>query len=582
MTREVVKKSRSPQPDLQKGGGASAVVRALIRDGQRLVLKDFSRSPSWFRRTIGALLARHESAAYRRLDGLHWVPRFLGRQPPDGVLMGFVEIEQWAQAGPRLSSNFFEELQRCLRMVRSRGVLHLDVARNVRVGPGEKPILFDFASSLVIPKCLWFLKPALCKLRSPYDERVVIKLKARHAPHLLRPGDERKLERDLAGEVWIKPVERLLRGGVSLFQEAMSSGFRLLVTRFVYSGLIEIVTWFVLVPWHLLLILLSRFSWEELNQRLGRATPTHTSAPRIHLHAVSVGETAVAENVLREMLPDERVEVVLTAGNRPGLKVARALRQRRPEVVDVALLPWDRQGATRSWLKRLRPDVVAIVETEIWPNLFLLCAEMDIPLLMINARLYAEDVPRYRMMRPFFGHVLGATTWIAVTDENEWKRFLQIGAPRERLLLAGNAKYDQLRDLRGSGMRKDLSLPKESFVICAASTHHPEEKLLLLLFSELLRDAGGKDYQARPLPRQDAGPAWGRVSSSNGASTTGNNTDLRLILAPRDVRRSGPVARQAERLASISTAVQMTPFRFEPPARILDRRDLRLLCFHLR
>ena len=35
-------------------------------------------------------------------------------------------------------------------------------------------------------------------------------------------------------------------------------------------------------------------------------------------------------------------------------------------------------------------------------------------------------------------------------------------------------------------------------------------------------------------------------------------------------------------LASISTVVQMTPFRFEPPARILDRRDLRLLCFHLR
>jgi 3-deoxy-D-manno-octulosonic-acid transferase len=220
----------------------------------------------------------------------------------------------------------------------------------------------------------------------------------------------------------------------------------------------------------------------ELRERLGDAPVPSAARPRIVLHAVSAGEMSAAGAIveaLERVLPSAAVH--LTAGNRDARAAGERLRGSRRSISSVSFLPWDRRRAIGKWLAVLDPDAVAVVETEIWPNLFRACAGLGIPLVVVNGRIPDRDFPRYRLARPFFRRVLSGVRAIAAQSDLDARRFLRIGAPPERVRNAGNVKFDAA-GIGGSGSGR--AAPRGPIIV-AGSTHPPEERLLLSAFARL-------------------------------------------------------------------------------------------------
>jgi 3-deoxy-D-manno-octulosonic-acid transferase len=283
---------------------------------------------------------------------------------------------------------------------------------------------------------------------------------------------------------------------------ALPLGFRALF--FLYSLSIEMVAWLALVPAELTRALRARAGLAELTARLGRERPVMTGAGAVLIHAVSVGEMHAAAPLVAALAAKSR-RVVLSTGTSAGLDAARRLASAHPAVDAVTYLPWDRL-AVRGWLARTAPSAVVVMETELWPNFFRACADQRVPLFIANGRIRPGDVGKYRMARPIFRRVLAWATWIGVQSETERDRFIAIGAPAERVEVAGNLKFDAA--LSACDMPPLASGPGDRPVVVAGSTHDPEERWLLAC-ARVLADEG------RPI---------------------------RLVLAPRDVSRSDQVA----------------------------------------
>ncbi len=278
-----------------------------------------------------------------------------------------------------------------------------------------------------------------------------------------------------------------------------------------YSAAMSVATWLVLVPWTLGRMLFRAASPGELTQRLGRArSGLAKTGPRILIHAVSVGEMVAADvlvGALARLMPG--IQVILTSGNRFGLETGRRLQLKHPQVGEVWLLPWDRRRSLRRWLYDLSPDFVAVVETELWPNLFLSCGELGIPLCLVNGRIYPRDVVAYRIARTFFKPALDSVSRFWVQSAAEGERFCHIGADSQKISVVANLKFDAALEPAAA---LDLSLTRQP-VIVAGSTHVPEEEWILEATSILRRDFPG----------------------------------LLLVIAPRHPRRTSSICSQVSR-----------------------------------
>ncbi len=313
---------------------------------------------------------------------------------------------------------------------------------------------------------------------------------------------------------------------------------------FFYSLSIEVIVWFVLVPALWVRALVTCAEAPQLRQRLA-LVPRRDAAklPRtgpVLVHAVSVGEMHAAAPLVAALAAKAH-RVLLTTGTAAGLEAARRLSHEQSAVEGVAYLPWDR-SAVRSWLSRIAPSAVVVMETEIWPNLFRACGDLQVPLFIANGRIRPADVRKYRRARSFFARVLESATWIGVQSAAERDRFLAIGAPADRLDVAGNLKFDA-----ALAACAEPSMPTSAAgrpLVVAGSTHDPEERWLLEC--------------ARLLD--------------------GDGHPVRLVLAPRNVARARRVARLA-RSHRLRVRLWSEPSSVDWDVMVLDRYATLRACY---
>jgi 3-deoxy-D-manno-octulosonic-acid transferase len=196
------------------------------------------------------------------------------------------------------------------------------------------------------------------------------------------------------------------------------------------------------------------------------------------VHAVSVGEVQAAAplvNALRARYPD--VPLVLTTGTATGRARARALFKD----VDVRYVPIDLPGAVRRFFARVQPRLAVILETEIWPNLYHRCGQLEVPLVMASARISPRSVNSYRRLVGLFRQALSHGIFIAAQSEQDAERFRSIGASPGRTHVVGNIKFDfrlpQNIESQGATLRRLLGVDRPVWI--AGSTHAREEEMLL-------------------------------------------------------------------------------------------------------
>ena len=159
------------------------------------------------------------------------------------------------------------------------------------------------------------------------------------------------------------------------------------------------------------------------------------------MHAISVGEVAACASLvdrLREACPFAAVHV--SVGTLAGREVAGKLLRGRVQGVFYA--PLDYCFCIRRVLRLLRPSVVAVLETEIWPNLWREARRSGAKLILLNGRISDRAFPKYRRFRWFFQPVLSLPDRILVQSEIYRQRFLALGTPHGSMEVAGNLKYD--------------------------------------------------------------------------------------------------------------------------------------------
>jgi 3-deoxy-D-manno-octulosonic-acid transferase len=228
-----------------------------------------------------------------------------------------------------------------------------------------------------------------------------------------------------------------------------------------------------------------RHRWQE---RFGAlpAPLAGAGGPTLWLHAVSVGEVLSAAPLvaaMRRVHPDWRIVVSTTT--RTGRDMAEA---RLGGVAGVFYFPLDFAWIVRRVLRHLRPSLVVIVETEIWPNLVRLCRASGIGVLLVNARISDRSYPRYRRVRKLLGGVLAQFDRLCAQSEDTAHRLRALGAPVDRVLVTGSLKFDVPADAPRSVA--DVALRLEGLpVLLAASTLKGEDEILLQTLERLRETA---------------------------------------------------------------------------------------------
>lgn len=206
----------------------------------------------------------------------------------------------------------------------------------------------------------------------------------------------------------------------------------------------------------------------------------HTPPPgAIWIHAVSVGETIAAFPLVRALQRryPQRPLIFTTTTPTGSERVTRELGAG----VLHGYLPYDLPGAVARFLARTRPALAVILETELWPNMYAACSARGIPLIVANARLSARSAAGYRRVARLARATLEQAALIAAQGEADAERFIALGAPRARVRVTGNLKFDLAvaPDLeeRGQALRDGWGGRRPVWI--AASTHEGEEALVL-------------------------------------------------------------------------------------------------------
>jgi len=257
------------------------------------------------------------------------------------------------------------------------------------------------------------------------------------------------------------------------------------VRRLLYSLLLYFIFPFVILK--LLWRSLSSPAYRQrIPERLG-IVKSDSNQPIIWLHAVSVGETIAAKPLIEALInnyPDYRVLVTTTTPT--GSEQVRSLFSNR---VDHVYYPYDLPEIIFRFLKRIKPHILIVVETEIWPNLYAACNKRDIPIVIVNARLSAKSTHAYKKIKSLVAETLSYVKAIAVRSKADAESFKQLGAIENRVQVTGNIKFDLVLDQEqiklGKQRRKQWG--KDRPVWVAASTHEGEDEQLLVIYHHLLK-----------------------------------------------------------------------------------------------
>jgi 3-deoxy-D-manno-octulosonic-acid transferase len=204
---------------------------------------------------------------------------------------------------------------------------------------------------------------------------------------------------------------------------------------------------------------------------------------RVWVHAASVGEIeAVRPVIVRLTRKTANLEVLVTTMTVAGRDAAQ---RRLPALAGAHLAPLDFAPAVRRFLARVRPQLILIAETELWPNFFREGARSGAKVALINGRISEHSLRRYRWVRGLIAEALGVADRLLVQTSADADRFRELGAPDDRVIVTGNTKFDL--DASCAPLRPALAaFARGRPLLVAGSTAPGEEPIVLDAYRQVL------------------------------------------------------------------------------------------------
>ena len=227
--------------------------------------------------------------------------------------------------------------------------------------------------------------------------------------------------------------------------------------------------------------------WQRWNERFGFINAVADKRPVIWIHAVSVGEVHASKPIINYLLESwAQYQILITTTTPTG---ANSIAMTYGNAVTHLYFPYDLPGSVRRFVTTLKPQILIVMETELWPNLFKYCKSCDIPVLLVNARMSEKSANGYARLKKLTGLTLADLSKIVAQTTEDANRLIQLGASKNDIIISGNLKFDvtlphSLRE-QAQSLRRSFSVNRA--VIIAASTHEGEEEQILDGFSSILK-----------------------------------------------------------------------------------------------
>ncbi len=219
----------------------------------------------------------------------------------------------------------------------------------------------------------------------------------------------------------------------------------------------------------------SRFFWQRTGFKTG-TLPRHA----LWLHCASVGEVITILPLIKEIYrrhPDKNI--IITTNTITGAKI---VAQQKFAQLTHAYLPFDFSYAIKRFLHKIKPQLLLVVETEIWPNLFYYCNKNNCPISIINARLSIKTTAANNWVKSKLKTALQYPDHIYTRSQMDAAAYLALGAGNSKIETIGNLKYG-----RTGNTLKQPAVPVQRDYILAASTHNNEEYQITHIWLKLKR-----------------------------------------------------------------------------------------------
>lgn len=245
---------------------------------------------------------------------------------------------------------------------------------------------------------------------------------------------------------------------------------------------------------------------KDFKHRLGffpHMDPCSSERKRVWLQAVSVGEVLAVGPLIESLQKNGQVEVVLTTTTSTGYAEARARYAKK--VTQVGIFPFDFWLCSSLAWRRIRPDAVILMESELWPEHLHQAHKREVSAVLINARISDRSFRRYMRVKTLAARLFAQLDHIYTSSDRDQQRILELGGDAIRVTCAGNLKFDAARpEILSTAAEADLRAElgfenKEAFILLGSSTW-PGEETALLEAQAALR-ATGVDCRLLLIPR---------------------------------------------------------------------------------
>jgi len=270
------------------------------------------------------------------------------------------------------------------------------------------------------------------------------------------------------------------------------------------------LVWFAVYQllWHLLLPLaFIRLAWRarhsfaylhHIPERLGFGYDKPITQGSIWIHAVSVGETRAAQPLIEAYLARGET-ILLTHMTLNGRRTGKQLftQQISSGQIRQVYLPYDLCWSVEHFLNTFKPKLGLFMETEAWPTVVFRCAEIRLPLFLVNARLSQRSARRVNRFGKAGRALFQAFAGILAQTDFDAQRYRSLGV--KNIAIVGNLKFDVALDAQlvqqGKVWQKELHASKR-LMVCAASTRDGEEEIILKAWKDLLLS---NSFETAPL-----------------------------------------------------------------------------------
>lgn len=209
-------------------------------------------------------------------------------------------------------------------------------------------------------------------------------------------------------------------------------------------------------------------------------------APKYWIHSVSVGETQVAKTLTAEILSRElNAQIVISTITETGQAVAKKI----DGTAGTFYYPLDLSFLVSPMLKKVNPDAIFIVETDIWYNFVNGAMRRDVPVYLVNGKMSATTLKRYKQFPAIAARLLKPFHHFFVQSETYKERFVESGIIKSELTVAGNVKLDSevpvVSDAEKTELAQRYKVSLDRPTLTFGSTHAGEEELSIEVYKKL-------------------------------------------------------------------------------------------------